>query len=54
MILNDRFMRINPTFEMPGFLGVDDIKHVPEMVMLAESYDLTDTLAWINKNWMSQ
>ena len=54
MILNDRFMRINPTFKTPGSLGPDDVKRLPEMVMLAESYDLTDTLAWINKNWLSK
>ena len=54
MILNDRFRRINPTFKTPGSLGPDDVKRLPEMVMLAESYDLTDTLAWINKNWFDR
>ena len=54
MILNDRFMRINPTFKTPGSLGPDYVKRLPEMVMLAESYDLTDTLAWINKNWFDK
>ena len=54
MILNDRFMRINPTFKTPGSLGPDDVKRLPEMLMLAESYDLTDTVAWINKNWFDR
>ncbi|MFZ5945803.1 MAG: patatin-like phospholipase family protein [Bacillota bacterium] len=49
-ILKDRFYRINP--ELSGKISLDDYHQIPYLVSLAESYDLSQTMAWLYKYWV--
>lgn len=49
MLLSDRFQRVNPSLPKP--YSLDNWKIVPELVTLAENYDLESTFKWLETNW---
>ena len=49
MILKDCFYRIDP--ELRGPTGLDNWKKIPELVDIAEDYDLEPTFKWIETHW---
>jgi patatin-like phospholipase/acyl hydrolase len=50
MILKDRFHRVNPTLK--GAYALDNWKKIPELVAVAEAYDLNPTLEWLEEHWI--
>jgi len=47
--LKDRFYRLHP--ELNKSISLDDYQQIPYLVSLAENYDISETIAWINKYW---
>ncbi|MFZ5944686.1 MAG: patatin-like phospholipase family protein [Bacillota bacterium] len=51
-ILKDRFYRLNP--QLNKTIALDNYKEIPYLISLAQNYDLTESLYWINKFWASE
>ena len=49
MILKERFHRIDPELKEP--FSLDNWKKIPELVDLAEEFDLESTLKWLDQHW---
>ena len=53
-LLGKRHHRIAPRLPGSDEFDMDDAARVPELVDLAESYDIKPTLAWLDKHWLSE
>ncbi len=49
MILKDRFCRVDP--ELRGPVSLDNWKKIPELIDLAEEYNLESVFKWIQNRW---
>ena len=49
-LLKDRYHRVNST--LSSAVALDNVKKIPELQRDADSVDLTDTVAWLKKNWV--
>lgn len=48
-LLGSRYFRLNPPLPEP--VSLDDYKQIPNLVKLAEEFDLGPTIQWIKRNW---
>jgi len=48
-ILKDRFYRLNPKLNQS--IALDDYNQIPNLVSLAERYNISETLDWIGSYW---
>jgi patatin-like phospholipase/acyl hydrolase len=49
-LLGDRYHRLAPDL-MQGWAD-DDVSKIPDMVQFAESFDLSETIQWIQSRWL--
>ena len=48
-LLGSRYWRLNP--QLTAATALDDWKAIPELIQIANDFDLAPTLAWIKANW---
>jgi patatin-like phospholipase/acyl hydrolase len=51
-LLHERYHRLSPTLPAKPKIAMDGVKRIPEMIRIAETVDLTETLRWLRKEWL--
>lgn len=51
-ILGDRYHRLAPHFPEGTTYGMDDVKHVPDMMAFAAGWSIGETVDWLRREWM--
>jgi hypothetical protein len=51
-ILGDQYHRLAPKFPPGKNFGLDDVKHVNDMVTFAMNVNLDETVEWLKANWL--
>ena len=51
VILDDRYIRVNPVLPKPIDLG--SIKHIPDLLETAEKVNLNATIDWVQRNFLA-
>ncbi len=51
-LLDNKYHRLSPVFDPGISLPLDAVDRVPDMVDIAETYDISETVEWLKNQWM--
>jgi hypothetical protein len=51
--LRDRYWRLNPVYPPGVDMRIDDVAQVGQLIDIARSVDIHDTLLWVDRTWMA-
>ena len=51
-VLGERYHRLAPIFPQGTSYGMDDVKHVPDMMAFAAGLDIDETVEWLRREWV--
>jgi uncharacterized protein len=51
-LLGDRYHRLAPIFPEGTTFGMDDVKHVPDMMAFAAQVDIGEAVDWLRREWV--
>jgi patatin-like phospholipase/acyl hydrolase len=51
-LLGEKYHRLAPVFPAGVTIDMDEIKKIPELIAFAKAVDISETVSWLEQNWI--